>query len=335
MDTQIDAQMKPLNICQTTTYAVRKQVTWVGDFIHAPLMHGVKVVVLLCGLGCTVVQAQSDSFAPIRSIHAALATCQGDDCKRLSDTLTSTLEEMLSIPGAMEGWPDQLDFMAGVASADKALRVFTWNWTHDNRTSSYGGLVASRLRENADLVFTALYDERSDDRPEENQTYRLDEWHGALYYRMVPDPVETNTYLLLGWDDADAQVTRKLIEPIQVRSRGLRFGAPVLQSPTGLRRRHILEYADAVQVSLRHQPKTKGRTGQPERIVFDHLAPQEPHLTGISAYYGPDMTFEAYVPGKREGSPWVLEQNVAAIQPLQQDRPFNDPRQRKRRRNRR
>ena len=133
---------------------------------------------------------------------------------------------------------------------------------------------------------------------------------------MVPDAVEANVWLLLGWDDADAQETRKIIAPLHMRAKGLRFGAGILQSPQGLRRRHVLEYADAVQASLRYQPAVRGKQAHPERILFDHLAPREPHLTGISAYYGPDMTFDAYAPGKK-GAPWVLQEKVDAIQPLQ------------------
>jgi len=96
----------------------------------------------------------------------------------------------------------------------------------------------------------------------------------------------------------------------------------------------VLEYADAVQVSLRYQAEAKGRDGHEQRLVFDHLAPREPHLTGISAYYGPDMTFDAYVPQKK-GAPWVLQENVPAIQTLSKDRPFVDPRSRNAPRNRR
>ena len=278
--------------------------------------------------------AQTDPFSSIRPLHAALSTCAGEDCIALSDSLATALEQGLSESGAFADWPAQTDFMAAVASADGQLRAFTWNWPHPDRTSGYGGLIADR-GDDGTLRFTRLLDPSSADRPSDQQSFQPDAWSGALYFSMVPDPVDKNTYLLLGWDDADAQVTRKVIEPLQLRPRGVRFGAPVLQGPRGMQRRHILEYADAVQASLRHQPATKGRDAQPESIVFDHLAPREPHLTGITAYYGPDMTFDAFVPGKKGRAPWVLQENIAVIQALPTDRPFNDPRPRNRRRNRR
>jgi hypothetical protein len=278
--------------------------------------------------------AQDDPFADIRPLHASLATCAGEDCLTISTTLAEALEEGLSAGGAFEAWPASTDFMASVQSSDGRVRVYTWNWPHPDRTSGYGGLVIDQNDE-GELRFTRLLDPSSADRPSDQQNYSPDQWRGALYYAMVPDAVDKNTYLLLGWDDADAQVTRKIIEPLQLRSRGLRFGAPVLKTPLGMARRHVLEYADAAQASLRHQPATKGRNGQAESILFDHLAPREPHLTGITAYYGPDMTFDAFVPGKKGKAPWVLMPNVDAIQALPQDRPFKDPRPRNRRRNRR
>lgn len=277
---------------------------------------------------------QADPFSSIRPLHAALATCEGDDCAALSDSIAEALEVGLSEGDAFADWPVQTDFMAAVASDDGRLRVFTWNWPHPDRTSGYGGLVVDG-EDPDDLRFTRLLDPSSADRPSDQQSLQPEAWAGALYFSMVPDPVDKDTYLLLGWDDADAQVTRKVIEPLQLRPRGVRFGAPVLQGPRGMQRRHLLEYADAVQASLRHQPATSGRNGRPQSIVFDHLAPREPHLTGITAYYGPDMTFDAFVPGKKGRAPWVLEENIEVIQALPTDRPFNDPRPRNRRRNRR
>lgn len=293
----------------------------------------VLLLVALANVGAT--PAQTPDFSSLLPLHQALRHCSAEQCGEASDRLTDALERLLSSPemdGQGEAPPD---FMAALASSDGRLQVFTWNWPHPDRTSGYGGLIAFREERDAPLRFTRLKDLSSADPHEPHRAYDAEEWRGALYYAMVPDEVDKDTWLLLGWDDADAQVTRKLIEPIQVRSRGIRFGAPVLQTPQGMMRRWVLEHADAVQASLRHQPEERGKSGHPERIVFDHLAPNEPHLTGITAYYGPDMTFDAFVPGKKPGAPWQLLEGIEAIQDLPGDRPFVDPRPRNGRRNRR
>lgn len=290
------------------------------------------LLVACAGLAFTGLGQGTDG---IRNLHERLASCAGEDCRQISDALADALSEFLSQEADWSAEGGIADFMATVQSTDERLRVMTWNWPHEDRTSSYGGLVAFRDEPGAPVEFTLLHDPSSADRPDANRILKPDEWTGALYYAMVPDAIDDDVWLLLGWDDADAHVTRKIIEPLQIRPKGPRFGAGVLQTPMGLQRRYILEYADAVQASLRYQPASRGKEGHPQRVLFDHLAPREPHLTGISAYYGPDMTFDAFVPGKKDGSPWMLQEQTDAIQPLQEDRPFNDPRPRNGRRNRR
>lgn len=275
---------------------------------------------------------QQVDLSPLKTVHAGLRSCEGETCKSISDSLTTALIALLDDADSEAGIAEP-GFMAAVESGDGRLRVFTWNWAQPNRTSSYAGLIAYQRSTDSPTIYTRLFDASSADAPNTRTSVQAKDWNGALYYDMVPDPVDNDTWLLLGWDDADAMVTRKVIEPIQMRGRGVRFGAPALSGTMGMSRRWVLEFADAVQVSLRYQPETKGKNGHPQRIVFDHLGPSEPHLTGITAYYGPDMTFDAFVPGKKASSPWEFAPNTTPIQALPADRPFVDPRPRNRRRN--
>lgn len=285
---------------------------------------------MLCGSA----SGQALDLSPLKPLHGALKSCEGPACRTISDSLSQALEALLN------DMPDDADlmrpdFLAAISSADDRLIVLTWNWARADRTSSYAGLVAFRPSVGEPWAFSRLYDESSSDAAQTGRSVSAEDWNGALYYSMVPDAVDKNTWLLLGWDDANAQVTRKVIEPLEWRPRGIRFGAPVLQTPQGMIKRYVLEYADAVQVSLRHQPATRGKDGHAERVIFDHLSPTEPHLTGITAYYGPDMTFDAFVPGKKKGAPWMLVEKVNAAEDLPEDRPFHDPRPRNGGRNRR
>jgi len=324
--------MKPPSTAPTAFYAPAQQATSRSRNMDA--LRIVHWAMVLIGLWTapTVAKSQALDLSSLEVLHSGLRSCEGATCKTISDSLSSALMELLveADPNAEIEGPR---FMAAVQSGDRRLKVFTWNWAQSNRTSSYGGVVAFQRSEDAPLELTELYDDSSADAPSTQAAVSSSDWHGALYFDMVPDPVDKDTWMLLGWDDADAMVTRKVIEPIQIRGRGIRFGAPTLNGTMGMARRWVLEFADAVQVSLRYQPEKKGKDGHPRRIVFDHLAPSEPHLTGITAYYGPDMTFDAFVPGKKANSPWQLAPNTAPIQALPSDRPFVDPRPRNRREN--
>ena len=291
----------------------------------------------LLGAAClmaAMAKGQTLDLSHVAPVHAGLKGCQGEACLIIHDSLTAALESALLAPGAMDLPMVENAFLAAVESENLRLKVLTWNWAHPDRTSGYGGLIAFR-DDKGNVTVIRMLDRSSADAPHPQRSLKAEEWHGALYYDMVPSPVDKATWLLLGWDDADAQVTRKVIEPLQIRSNGIRFGAPVLSTELGMQRRWVLEYADPVQVSLRYQDAEKGAHAHPERIIFDHLAPNEPHLSGISAYYGPDMTFDAFVPGKKPGQPWLMEQNVKVAQDVDGNVPFIDPRPRNRRNNRR
>ena len=180
---------------------------------------------LLVALAGLAINGSGQDLDRIRQLHASLSTCAGDDCRAISDSLASALSAHLAEQAEWPADGGTADFMATVQSADGRLRVITWNWPHEDRTSSYGGLVAFRQAPGAPAEFTTLRDRSSADRPDVNRSLKAEEWSGALYYAMVPDAVDDNVWLLLGWDDADAQVTRKVIEPIHIRPKGPRFGA--------------------------------------------------------------------------------------------------------------
>ena len=215
---------------------------------------GLLAFLLLCS---PLLSAWGQSVEELRSLHAGLATCEGDACRVLSDSLASALEAHLLEEGAWDRPSGTAGFMATVESADGRLKVMTWNWPHEDRTSSYGGLVAFRDHADDGMDFTRLHDASSADRPDENRILKPEDWCGALYTEW-PDAVDPDVWLLLGWDDADAQVTRKSSSRSRCGPKGPASGrgSPV---PSGLRRRHVLEYADAVQASLRHQPEARGQ----------------------------------------------------------------------------
>ena len=83
-----------------------------------------------------------------------------------------------------------------------------------------------------------------------------------------------------------------------------------------------MNYADAVQATLRV-------SDDPEQIVFDHLAPEDPSFQGQHAFYGPTLSYDALE--WRKGR-WHLVRDIA----VQNDggnspKEYRDPTQRRRR----
>jgi len=294
--------------------------------------HLYRVVVFFCywaaiGPGSSTLVAQSvpHCIDSLRAVHAGLMASPDEEREEILEAISSQLHRCIDSLGAFSEEMTGLDFMGVITSADQRLRIWTWNAPLDDRTCLYAGLVAfipgktSRNRgagESIERYDLAVVDSRQP--PALQSNYGPENWPGALYYSIAPEPTRDGVYTLLGWDAADGRVTRKSVEPIQIIEGTLRFGAPIFGGP---QQRHLLEYADQVQVTLRHEPRKKRRS---ERIIFDHLAPQASHLQGVTAFYGPDLTFDAFV---LDGQQWRLETDVDAFQTLDGNQPFVDPRQ--------
>ena len=91
--------------------------------------------------------------------------------------------------------------------------------------------------------------------------------------------------------------------------------------PTGLQKRVVLTYGDAVQATLRVEPALG-------RIVFDHLAPEDPALRGQYAFYGPTLSYDGLE--WRKGR-WQFVSNVQVRNAKDgSNREYRDPRGRRR-----
>ncbi|PCJ82245.1 MAG: hypothetical protein COA49_01740 [Bacteroidetes bacterium] len=272
--------------------------------------------------------AQTSLSSQLTSKFTALRTAVNDvereiahrDLKIFVRNILTDFDSSEMLFDLFENWP------AGIASAgkgDELVTVISWNYERQDRTEDYGGFVIYGF-EGADLYdsfkWTELVHNRNEDPTDESRSYRVDDWPGAIYYELVlTHDGKTPIYTLLGWDGANAQVTRKIMETMIITNDRVRIGVPYLNRPDGIRKRHVLEYSDALQATLRYDAENG-------RIVFDKLAPSDPSLAGATAFYGPTLEYDAYVWTKGK---WELLQNVDVnnSRDKERHRPYNDPRE--------
>ena len=223
-----------------------------------------------------------------------------------------------SLPELYENWP------AGIATAgsgDELVTVISWNSERQDRTQDYGAFVIHGFEDSGlfdSFKWTELVHNRDEDPKNESRSYRVDDWPGAIYYEIVlTHDGETPVYTLLGWDGADAQVTRKIMETMIISNDRIRIGAPYLYRPEGLRKRHVLEYSDELQATLLFEPDNN-------RIVLDRLAPNDPSLSGVTAFYGPTMEYDAYV---WDGARWEFSSDISVgnSKDKERHRPYIEP----------
>ena len=254
-------------------------------------------------------------------------------------TQASTEEDRLALHGQLQGlwaealstghafdvaWGEWNNAVVDLGKDEARMIVFTWNVELDDRTQRYGGWVATASPQSAlGYTFTMLNHDRDADPADAGRMHRHDRWHGGLYYSgILTYDRNTPVYTLLAWDGADALTTRKWVETVETRHGRVRFGAPRFDTPDGLVKRVVLTYADAVQATLRVEEGL-------ERIVFDHLAPEDPSFRGQYAFYGPTLNYDGLT--WRKGR-WYYSSDVAVKNGEDSSpREYRDPSRRRRR----
>jgi len=98
----------------------------------------------------------------------------------------------------------------------------------------------------------------------------------------------------------------------------IRIGLPYIENDEGLKKRHVLEYGDILQVTLKYEEEN-------DRIILDRLAPNDPTLQGQNAFYGPTLEYDAYHwdEGKWQITSFVEVKNEGK---RRNRKPYNDPR---------
>jgi hypothetical protein len=277
------------------------------------------IALLLCGFA----SAQTSPYDDLRlaTTDSTRLLAHGAISQHLNNLLTSS-QSLAGLEASISNWP------FGKASAgegeDKAI-VLTWNAESEARSQDYGGVVVFASEdEDAGFDWVELTHDKGEDITDEGRSYREDDWTGALYYQMILQyDGKTPVYTLLGWDGADGVVTRKIIETMSISNGRVRIGTPYISRPDGLKKRHVLEYSDILQVTVKYEEELN-------RIIIDHLAPSDPSLQGKTEFYGPTLELDAYT---WDMDKWVLSFDVEVrnSKDIQKHRPYHEPRPSRRR----
>ncbi len=263
----------------------------------------------LVGLHQILVQAPDE--AELHLAHLALQEAMVDTW-RSNDFWTTSCDALGDRMGVVH-----------VGEKNERLAIITWNAEKKNRTQLYGGVViffdrfghqiVQELEHYASTVANSSIDSKKRFKPEK--------WPGAIYYDLIlQHQGKTPIYTLLGWDGADGIRTRKIVETLTIHGGKLRFGTPVIDAGKGSQKRLILEFSDNLTAMLRWREDLN-------MIVMDHLSAPDASLRGRTAFYGPDMTYDALVWQKNH---WVLKENVDVRDPDMKG-PWNNPKRPRRR----
>lgn len=206
-------------------------------------------------------------------------------------TLVSSLKEQHSFDysfGDLEG-------ISLVCPPDSQFRIFSWNVPLNDGSYLYYGAIQSATSDGS-LMLTPLLDQTFEIEHPPSAILHADKWYGAQYYEIV---TVGDGYALLGWKGHTDKYTQKVIEPLRLADGEFTFGKSIFTHDTAIMRR-VFSFSQAASMYLRYDP-------QNGRIVFDHISPADSSLEGDFRFYGPDLSFDAYL---IKGDYLELQENI-------------------------
>lgn len=233
-----------------------------------------------------------------------------------------TLVKALKIPGSYNFGFDSVKYLSIVKSPDKAFRIFSWAVGADDGTYRFFGAIQMATKDGQLKLYPLI--DATEEIKDNNEITSNKKWFGSRYYEIVPvvNSGKQTFYILLGWKGNTIKTTKKVIEILSFEKDEVIFGKNVLESTKNgpFKNRIVFEYNKLNSMTLRLD-KTVGM------VVFDHLVPLSPDMTGNFEYYGSDSSFDAYRP---VGGHLKLVENVELKNnPNEKDELYTDPKNKK------
>lgn len=213
------------------------------------------------------------------------------------------MEAFLKKEGAFDTPLTPLTTVVDLKSSDNRVRIIHWNLEYTDFSYAYSGFIFYKDDEDQ-IRIIELNDVTNPYTPIPDNVVDAKNWYGALYYNIINTEYQNEVkYVLLGWDGATSSNNFKMIDVLSLNGGNAKFGCPLFLNKKKMLKRVVFEYADKSPMSLKMDYKRK-------RIVFDHLSPESAGLEGMTSYYVPDFSYDAYV---WDDDKFVLHEDVIAV----------------------
>lgn len=179
---------------------------------------------------------------------------------------------------------DSLNMISIQDSPDQKFRIFSWHVPLSDGSYLYYGAIQLNTSD-GQLRLIPLLDKTFEFENPAAEITTGDEWYGAQYEDII---VLDSQYLLLGWKGHTPEISQKVIEVLRFEDQSAILGNQIFQSPeTVTQARVIYRFSSQLSMYMAHDPRAN-------RIVVDHLVPSDPRHEGNYAFYGPDLSFDAW-----------------------------------------
>lgn len=275
------------------------------------------IIIILIVFVSKGVFAQNDSLLAMRENQLVvllndlrLATNNSDkDAK--NKLFKNYLLETIKIKDAIHYPFSKLTTVGTVSSDDKKIRLFNWNVEQDDQTQKYYCYILRYDERKKSYLVSELIDNSFMLPARPDGILDGKDWYGALYYKIIPiSKGNKQMYTLLGLDANTAMSNIKLIDVLTFTGNNPKLGSPIFKTKTETLKRVFFEHSEKAYMSLKYEPNYN-------RIIYDHLSPETPSMTGFYSYYVPDFSYDAFVFTKDK---WVLQEDVVGVNEKSSDK---------------
>lgn len=230
---------------------------------------------------------------------------------KINNRIINTFDTLLQIPASFDYPFDTLKRTGKITSPDEQVRIFSWYVKGGNTYKCYG-IIQHKTGRNKPLSVTVLKQHDYDGSHFDEKTFDAENWPGMLYYKIIPVTIHKETYYtLLGFSFNDMLTNQKIIDIMGFNNQKAPFfGYPVFVEGKNITKRVVFTYSSQVVMNLNYNEGLK-------MIVYDHLSPQRPSLTGKYEFYGPDGSFDGL---RFEDEKWIHISNVDIRSPKEINR---------------
>lgn len=269
-----------------------------------------KFLTLILIFNCFVIFSQKDSLLVSREQKLEfylnnLRNSKNDSEKFENNKLFKVfLNETLEIEGVFDYPFSKLKTLGTIKSDDELLRFFNWNIELDDHSQKYYCLILKKdLKKNSTNIIE-LVDNSFMLPARPDGVLDAKNWYGALYYKIIPIEKGSKTmYTVLGMDANNSMSNIKIIDVLYFSGNNVKLGSPIFKTNEGTFKRIFFEYSKKAYMSLKFEPEYN-------RIIYDHLSPETPSMTGFYSYYVPDFSYDAFILYKNK---WILQEAVVGV----------------------
>lgn len=261
------------------------------------------LLIILSGFNVSRGQEVLDKTVPdLSSLFSRLLLVKSDSQRiAVNDSIEAALCKSCQSTDIFKYRFNNIRNLGQITSPDSAIKILTWNLVLSEQPGKYFCYLIHRNKEKMTNDLFRLKADYSEKVPDENYIYGSSNWYGALFYDIRKLPMTGGEkWVLIGLDLGNRLITRKIIDVLSISPNNeLSFGDPRFLSGDTLTSRVIFQYSAYGAMTLRFSSDTS--------MVFDHLVPFEPGLTGKMQFYGADYSFDAFV---FEKNMWRRKRNV-------------------------